>query len=76
MTGTLKSERDALRLERRKPADLGTSWGDSCEDKAEQHMQVWGSTTPAPSQLLYLPRDPPEHGLGGEGGPSLWTWIL
>lgn len=35
-----------------------------------------GAPAPAPALLFYLPRNPPEHGLGGEGGPSLRTWIL
>lgn len=68
-------ERDALRLEQRKPADLGTSWERTVVTNQGSKWR-WGGTTSAPSQLLYLPRNPPEHGFGGEGGPSLWTWIL
>lgn len=75
-----RTERDALRLERRKLADLGklgrNPGGQRCGAKSRQQVQVGRRTTPAPSQLPYLPRNPPEHGLGGKGGPRLWTWIL
>lgn len=63
-------ERDALRLEQRKPADLGTSWGTNSGNKPGQQMEVGGGTTSALPSYFTYPDTHQNMALEGKEAPA------
>lgn len=62
-------------------AVMETTWSSSGRQEPHPRKNSGGNPfpnqhNPAPALPPDLPRNPPECDLGGEGGPSLWTWIL